>query len=85
MNLEVFALRLTRAEEELLDEVRRIYPVGVRVKVRLQRNHTTPTNVEVIGHLPACGGGKHRGCLRVRLLDEWGHETSVPWHAVLKT
>ena len=83
MTLEALALELDRATDALLAEMRRTYPIGARLRVRLQRNHATSTEVEVIGHLRTCGGGKHFGCLRVRILDDWGFETSVPWRAVL--
>lgn len=81
--LSDLASSLAIAEQLLLAELQRRFPVGAKVRVRLQSNHETPTEVEVLGYLAVGGQPKHRGCLRVRLTDDRAWETTVPWHAVL--
>lgn len=80
-----FHEEVQQAMADLMKELKRRYPIGVRVLVKIQRNHKRPTRVTVVGYAEVAARKKY-GCLRVRILKnrygEGGFITTVHFSQV---
>lgn len=77
MTLIKLQIAIVKAEKAMQNELARLYPVGMKIRVRAQSNHIQPTEVTVIDH-----PGGRTADLSVRWAS--GHATKVPYTAIVK-